>query len=711
MSRNRSGLSASRTLFVGALLLMLAGCLEGARPGSPSGELAGTWVIGSAGCQHMLSLHEDETFEFAMLATQDGAPLQREVRGDYALGNSAQGNRDIEFRPSTPVDVDSLPYCGLWREQESVVLDQAELEAAAGLELGEFSWHEELSGLLGKVILGMDSDGVDRLALFARDLTIEAFRTDPPEDYPWPLFNTVPSRAVRDLGSLIEVPDVDLPENSYVLTIPVDAASIGQILDRFAFNILAAADVELAVSGADSPICRLEAYSDFSFLSPTDPPVFDELALQQVVRINPLDETLPLVQETVTSGGESRAAHLLPIAVRASSEGTCTIEIRARPAAVAILEDNVSALGAEPLMAVPIPADAHSVTVLTSGHPLYPRRVLSAEHLFVRGLRAPPLRWVARSPAPAEPAQSVSPFDPLNLLGLSRGSREISVQARDGEEWMNLFAHDPDIGTGPFRRLSRSDLEDNLSIPGEVTVTAPIDGGGTAYRFTIDFPRTVNLWADGDADTSAVLADWRGLIIAGDENSGPDGAGFRILRRLEPGRYVLRVSSSGSGTYTVRARGEDSLPVDDETWLACLYANQVEFGDLNMATEIHCVGEGIESIDGIQGASNLEVLELASNRIQDLSPLEALTNLRILGLAGNQISSLEPLIGLDRLLVLNLAGNPLDVVALAQLEPLAGKLRELHLTGIEDLTTEDAAALQELLPNTIILGPDGLVVE
>jgi hypothetical protein len=97
----------------------------------------------------------------------------------------------------------------------------------------------------------------------------------------------------------------------------------------------------------------------------------------------------------------------------------------------------------------------------------------------------------------------------------------------------------------------------------------------------------------------------------------------------------------------------------------------------------------IATLEGLQYASNLEILLVNLNRISDLSPLAGLTRLKWLeigynqvadlgplsrlaaledlGLAGNQVESLAPLSGLTRLTTLEARGN-----RIADLAPLAG---------------------------------------
>lgn len=76
----------------------------------------------------------------------------------------------------------------------------------------------------------------------------------------------------------------------------------------------------------------------------------------------------------------------------------------------------------------------------------------------------------------------------------------------------------------------------------------------------------------------------------------------------------------------------------------------------------------ISSLNGLQYAKNLMVLQISGNNINDLQPLEELVNISILILESNIITDLEPLSGLINLQSLNLENNDIynieDICAL-----------------------------------------------
>ena len=81
----------------------------------------------------------------------------------------------------------------------------------------------------------------------------------------------------------------------------------------------------------------------------------------------------------------------------------------------------------------------------------------------------------------------------------------------------------------------------------------------------------------------------------------------------------------------------------------------------------------IESIQGLEHATNMIALDLGKNAIVDVSPLSGLTQLQILFLDDNQISDVSPLASLTQLDLLFLTGNPIS--SLAPIEALIGGIQ------------------------------------
>ncbi|MDE0693937.1 MAG: SUMF1/EgtB/PvdO family nonheme iron enzyme [Gammaproteobacteria bacterium] len=87
---------------------------------------------------------------------------------------------------------------------------------------------------------------------------------------------------------------------------------------------------------------------------------------------------------------------------------------------------------------------------------------------------------------------------------------------------------------------------------------------------------------------------------------------------------------------------------------------------------------GLSDLSALAGLADIEALDLSGNGVVDLWPLAALAGLEALDLRGNAVGDLAPLAGLAHLRVLDLSGN-----AVSDLSPLAGlrALRRLDLSG------------------------------
>jgi len=84
---------------------------------------------------------------------------------------------------------------------------------------------------------------------------------------------------------------------------------------------------------------------------------------------------------------------------------------------------------------------------------------------------------------------------------------------------------------------------------------------------------------------------------------------------------------------------------------------------------LNCSSAGIESLAGLRVFSGIEELNLAENRLTDVSELGTLSQLKVLLLNSNTIASAAPLLTLLKLERVDLTGNPsLPCNDLAQLQ-------------------------------------------
>ena len=118
---------------------------------------------------------------------------------------------------------------------------------------------------------------------------------------------------------------------------------------------------------------------------------------------------------------------------------------------------------------------------------------------------------------------------------------------------------------------------------------------------------------------------------------------------------------------------------------------------LQRLTRLGVLNREIESLEGLQHAPNLRLLDLSGNPISDLTPLANLTNLVELLLSGGRISDLTPLANLRNLEILILNRNDItDISPLGRLTNL-WVLKMLD-NGISDLTPlANLTKLEELL--------------
>lgn len=147
--------------------------------------------------------------------------------------------------------------------------------------------------------------------------------------------------------------------------------------------------------------------------------------------------------------------------------------------------------------------------------------------------------------------------------------------------------------------------------------------------------------------------------------------------------------SSGSSAKKSAQQGNDalseSLPVAitiqdidfsriaDENLISCIKKNGIT--DSGAQTLI-CSGKNIQSLDGIEQISNLRVISLNQNQIQNTEPLSKLSRLVSLDISANNLKSLVGIDELSELYWLNASNNQLaDAEVLQDLK----KLKRLYI--------------------------------
>ena len=133
-------------------------------------------------------------------------------------------------------------------------------------------------------------------------------------------------------------------------------------------------------------------------------------------------------------------------------------------------------------------------------------------------------------------------------------------------------------------------------------------------------------------------------------------------------RSLTRLNAFAARTENGRPTPRSGLPREEriESLEGLQYATNL--------TELHLYFNYISDISPLSGLSNLRILYINNNRILDLTPLRGLTSLEELGLGWNWISDLTPLQGLTSLRQLFIEGNRIQ-----DLRPLRG------MTGLQAL--------------------------
>jgi len=114
------------------------------------------------------------------------------------------------------------------------------------------------------------------------------------------------------------------------------------------------------------------------------------------------------------------------------------------------------------------------------------------------------------------------------------------------------------------------------------------------------------------------------------------------------------------------------------------------FAYLPQATELIASNNQIKSLNGLQGLTKLETLDLGGNAIESLDALKDLTSLGVLRLQGNEITDLAALDGLSALRDLSIGSNRITNV-----KPLA-KLETLEYVNLSSNALESLEGLESL---------------
>jgi Leucine-rich repeat (LRR) protein len=165
------------------------------------------------------------------------------------------------------------------------------------------------------------------------------------------------------------------------------------------------------------------------------------------------------------------------------------------------------------------------------------------------------------------------------------------------------------------------------------------------------------------------------------------------------GSYQIIIQDSRGYTTTLTVNVATVIPDANletaiKTTLNIPQSHEICKGDMLLLTELVVFNSSIDSLEGLQYATNLEYLYFNSygqtNLISDLRPLSGLTKLNQIDLSYNHISDLRPLSGLTNLLALHLSGN-----SISDLRPLSG-LTKLQSLSFRENSISDLSPLSSL---------------
>ncbi len=710
-------LGALPGVLLGALLGLLVGCLDGGNGGTgPGASVTGKWSFSTGECEQFLAFDGKGGFRLAILTAVPGQVVREGVDGRYTVEEGGSGGRvtlrlaaDAEPKPH------ALAYCDQWARRTTTGESFAASWVAAGFDPSDYTFRSVVAPGLGKVLIGTDGQREDRIAVFHDAGAIQGAVFDDPVRVPVPLYRALPDDVTLapDLGT--PTAQLNLPTGLYRKDFDIPAgAPFASPIDQVILNIVGATEIAVSVEspGSSVPRCHVTVFEDIVYSSPVSPPILDPTAPSQTLRLNPLDPAQFFVVELVSAPGGDLPAYLWPLAIFGDLPGDCRVTVRGTALAAVVLDEIVSRPGFEPAIYQPVAGDTLSVYGFAFGHREAQRRFAFEPGVLSRGLSGLPERAVSFPPLVRDESDAPPFFDALRLLEDGFSLHDVPVGHSGGEAFLSIFAaDDPGTGFGPFQAYPGAEPEATLTVP--AAAGGHLEGGGdfVIYRFDVAVPERIAFWSDGGVDTAALLFDETGRLIAGDDNSAPDGIGFLIARTLAAGGYDLRIAASGAGgDFDLFAQPTASAAFADEALDACLLAAGIDQLPPNTLTELVCVAQGVRDLSGIAAAGPLERLELAENEISDLAPLAGLTELQLLSLAGNRVSDLAPLAGLDQLRTLGLGFNALTLEDLAVLASLRNTLTVIDLSGVVTLSESEAAALKALLPATVIVTPKGNVL-
>lgn len=690
-----------RYILVSIFLIWLGGCVDSASGPVETVSFTGGWSGARNGCEQRLVLEEGGGFTLSARIDHAGSTKLEWISGQYTQMDGA-GLPRLKFFPDGGVNPRAILYYDQWLSRGELGLGFAAITSQTGISPDTLELRTEISAALGGVTVGTDTAQADRYASFQNTDggILQIVLTNPVAH---PLYRTNFADANHEVSTVGGRTVVNLPQGAWQSTLAPAAVA------RLVLNMASASEVTFsAVAGSGLPPCNYAIYADPTFGTVVSSFTFASGQQSHSVQFNPGDPGAFFYTATVTLSGASATAYFIPISFSAPAGGSCAIRIRGRSLVLAVLEAlqqqnhpalvNFPAPGPEPYTVRHL-ASAPSTLLLG---PMPPGLVPAESHSHSAIVSWLPLSVGADGSAPI--------YDQIDLLNMNSEALTVSIEERGQQAYLSLFPEGDAVAAfGPLSAIPDNAGATVLAFPSTTSLQFASDQQVLYYRFSLNAPGRVAIWTEGGLALAGELYSASGRDITRNRGGAPDRAGFQIVRQLPAAAYEIVVRRLGaSGAFTLKIDSPGSFPFADDALGECLI--EAEWAAGVSITNLNCAGRGISSLAGLESVTSLQRLALGRNRLTDISTLQFLSSLREISLDDNQVADLSSLAGLTLIERLGLGGNPLNAGAPAVLGGLTS-LSHLDLRGVATLTLAEATSLKQTLAATLIVAPDGTVLD
>ncbi|PEF44623.1 hypothetical protein CON22_20790 [Bacillus cereus] len=225
-------------------------------------------------------------------------------------------------------------------------------------------------------------------------------------------------------------------------------------------------------------------------------------------------------------------------------------------------------------------------------------------------------------------------------------------------------------------------------------------------EFSGTITQNVEVVAVEGAPVKVIYEDESGNELApSEELKGKEGNAYESKAKEIKGYSLRETPTNANGVFTSEAqtvryvyKKEEEVSIPDPN-LRKGIAKELGISEelitktaMQGLDSLYIEGANIQSLEGLQYATNLKSLGFTGNKIKDIGPLSKLTRLEFLDLDSNEIKDISPLSGLTYLFVLNLSKNKIRDIS-----PLSGLTEGLFELNLSENEISDASPLMELM--------------